>query len=137
LVYLGWARDFWEPFGWYLKAEDGLPATYFLIPFKRRAGEGVPGSHPSRRATAYDVGDLKDWVTGVSKESCELGVHGLDACHSAQKGHAELTRVGELTGRSGTGIRMHWLLQDANTAGILEEVGFAYDSTAGYNETVG
>ncbi|MBZ5616788.1 MAG: hypothetical protein LAO23_22530 [Acidobacteriia bacterium] len=137
LVYLGWARDFWEPFEWYLKAEDGLPATYFLIPFKRRVGERVPGSHASRRATAYDVGDLKDWVTSVSKERCELGVHGLDAWHSAQKGRAELARLGELTGQSGTGIRMHWLLQDANTPGVLEEAGFAYDSTAGYNETVG
>jgi hypothetical protein len=32
---------------------------------------------------------------------------------------------------------MHWLLQDATTISVLEEAGFAYDSTAGYNETVG
>ena len=136
-VYLGWAKDFWDPFEWYSKAEKDLPATYFLIPFKHCSGEHVPGSHPSRRGTAYDVGDLKDWAAGIRKESCELGVHGLDAWHSVQKGRAELARVGKLTGQSGTGIRMHWLLQDANTVGVLEAAGFDYDSTAGYNETVG
>ena len=32
---------------------------------------------------------------------------------------------------------MHWLLHDANAPSILEEAGYAYDSTLGYNETVG
>jgi hypothetical protein len=32
---------------------------------------------------------------------------------------------------------MHWLLLDESTFGVLEEAGFAYDSTVGYNETVG
>ena len=45
LIYAGWARDFWEPFEWYLEAERGLPATYFLIPFKQRAGDRAPMPH--------------------------------------------------------------------------------------------
>src|SRR5205814_1139346 len=61
-VYLGWAKDFWEPFEWYLRVEKALPATYFLIPFKRRVGERVPGGHASRRAAAYDVHDLPRWM---------------------------------------------------------------------------
>jgi hypothetical protein len=137
LVYLGWAKDFWEPFEWYLKAEKNLPATYFLIPFKHRAGEQVPGANASRRATAYDVGDLVDWSATLSKEECELGVHGIDAWHSVEKGREELDRVGKVTGQPSTGIRMHWLLQDSATASVLEEAGFAYDASAGYNETVG
>jgi hypothetical protein len=32
---------------------------------------------------------------------------------------------------------MHWLLRDANTPSVLERAGYAYDSTLGYNETVG
>jgi hypothetical protein len=32
---------------------------------------------------------------------------------------------------------MHWLLRDANTPVVLERAGYAYDATAGYNETVG
>ena len=136
-VYLGWARDFWEPFEWYLKAERKLPATYFLIPFKGRTGDHVPGPHAARRASAYDVTNLREWATTLKNEGCELGVHGLDAWHSVEKGRAERQRVSEVTGQSASGVRMHWLLQDSTTIGVLEEAGFVYDSTAGYNETVG
>jgi hypothetical protein len=104
LVYLGWAKDFWEPFEWYLKAEKDLPATYFLIPFKHIAGDQVPGPHASRRATAYDIADLLDQVACLQKHGCELGVHGIDAWHSVEKGRAELDRVRNVTGRSNTGI---------------------------------
>jgi hypothetical protein len=136
-VYLGWSRDFWEPFEWYFTVERGLPATYFLIPFRRHAGDLVSGPHASRRATAYDVEDLRDQAAVFQQEGCELGVHGIDAWHSAERGRAELARIAEVSGRAATGIRMHWLLQDSRTIDALEEAGFDYDSTAGYNETVG
>jgi hypothetical protein len=136
-VYLGWARDFWSPFEWYLRVEKGLPATYFLIPFKRQTGEHVQGSHATRRATAYDVDDLHHWTATLMGEGCELGVHGIDAWHSIEKGRAELARIGEVTGESAIGTRIHWLLQNSNSASVLDEGGYAYDSTAGYNETIG
>jgi hypothetical protein len=136
-VYLGWAKDFWDPFEWYLRVEENLPATYFLIPFKRCAGDRVPGHHPSRRATAYDVRDLPEWTATLMKAGCELGVHGIDAWHSVEKGRDELARIAEVTGDSGVGVRMHWLLNDADTAAVVEKAGYAYDSTAGYNETIG
>ncbi len=137
LVYLGWAKDFWSPFEWYLRVEKSLPATYYLIPFKRHAGEHVPGKHAAWRATAYDVGDIRRWVATLGKEGCELGVHGIDAWHSVEQGRAELSRIAEITRASHIGIRMHWLLQNANTPSVLDQGGYAYDSTAGYNETVG
>jgi len=31
---------------------------------------------------------------------------------------------------------MHWLLRDANTVSALEQSGYTYDSTVGYNETI-
>jgi hypothetical protein len=136
-VYAGWARDFWEPFEWYMGIEKGLPATYFLIPFKRRQGENVPGRHASRRATAYDVGDLPHWTATLLEQGCELGVHGIDAWHSADKGRDELAKIEAVTGESSIGIRIHWLLRDANTPSVLERAGYAYDSTFGYNETAG
>ncbi len=136
-VYAGWVRDFWEPFEWYLEVEKDLPATYFLIPFKRRPGENVPGRHASRRATAYDVSDLSNWTAVLVKQGCEIGVHGIDAWHSADEGRKELTTVATVTGESRIGIRIHWLLRDANTPSVLERAGFAYDSSFGYNETVG
>jgi hypothetical protein len=136
-VYLGLVKDFWSPFEWYLRVEKDLAATYFLIPFKRRMGEQVSGKHAARRATAYDVGDIQRWATTLRREGCELGVHGIDAWHSVEKGCAELARIALITGESAIGIRIHWLLYNSNSASVLEESGYAYDSTAGYNETIG
>jgi len=136
-VYLGWATDFWSPFEWYLRVEKNLPATYYLIPFKRTVGDRVQGSHASRRAAAYDVSDLPDWIPILQKEGCELGVHGIDAWHSVEKGRAELGRIADVTGEDKIGIRMHWLMQNSNTISALEKAGYEYDSTAGYNETTG
>jgi hypothetical protein len=137
MVYLRLMEDYWEPFAWYLRVEKGLPTTYFLIPFKRRIGEKVPGRNAARRATAYDVTDMPRWTQVLQAEGCELGVHGLDGWHSVEKGRAELRRVTKVTGKSTAGIRMHWLLQDEQTPGVLEQAGYDYDSTCGYNETVG
>jgi len=136
-VYAGWARDFWEPFEWYQAVEDGLPATYFLIPFKGQAGEHVAGTHASRRAAAYDIREHAQQMTALLDKGCELAVHGIDAWHSADKGRQELAAIGTMTGESSLGVRMHWLLSNANSPSIVEQAGFDYDSTSGYNETVG
>ncbi len=136
-VYLGWAKDFWSPFEWYLQVEKDLPATYFLIPFKHRMGEHVPGTRAAWRATAYDIEDIRSWVATLEREGCELGVHGIDAWHSSEKGRIELARIAGITGQASIGIRMHWLLRNENTGTVLDEGGYSYDSTAGYNETVG
>jgi hypothetical protein len=136
-VYLGWSRDFWEPFGWYLTAEAALPATYYLIPFKRRAGEHVPGAAAGRRATAYDVTDIRDWAQRLVNEGCEVGVHGIDAWHDPVRGREEMARVSDVVGGASLGIRMHWLLEKPETPAVLEKAGYSYDSTGGYNETIG
>lgn len=136
-VFLGVARDFWEPFEWYLKVEEGLPSTYFIIPFKGRPGEKVPGRRASRRAAGYDVTEIAEWVRLLLRSGCEVGVHGIDSWHSAECGREEQARVAAVAGHERLGIRMHWLLQESGTAGALEDAGYAYDSTCGYNETVG
>jgi hypothetical protein len=136
LIYAGWVRDFWEPFEWYLKVEEGLSPTYFLIPFKRRPGTQVPGRYASRRAAAYDVSDLHEVTEKLRKAGCEVGVHGIDSWHDAEKGGAERAAV-EAVASGCSGIRMHWLLRDENTPYVLERAGYSYDSTSGYNETVG
>jgi len=136
-VYLGLAKDFWWPFDWYLEIEKGLGATYYLIPFKGRTGEKVRAAHSGRRATGYDVADIPEAVRMLKQAGCELGVHGIDAWHSVEKGHEEFERVASCTGKKELGIRMHWLLQDEQTFRTLEQAGFTYDSTVGYNEAPG
>jgi hypothetical protein len=137
LVYVGWARDFWDPFPWYLAVEQQLPATYFLIPFKGRPGDHVPGRHAIRRAAAYDVTDIPEWTTILREHGCEVGVHGIDAWHDVDKARDERARIAAATGEPAAGIRMHWLLSDVKTASVLETAGYTYDATGGYNETVG
>lgn len=137
LVMLGWMKDFWEPFEWYFEVERGLPATYFLIPFKEMPGERLTMKHAARRASKYDITDIPDAVKSLVAAGCEAGVHGIDAWHSIERGRVELERVRRATGRAELGIRMHWLQQDATTAAVLDKAGYAYDSTACYNETVG
>jgi len=136
-VFLGWVEDFWDPFDWYLRVERGLGATYFLIPFKQRSGERVPGRYAFRRAAPYEVAELTQQTGTLQQQGCELGVHGIDAWHSAEKGRIESAKIAKNVNRPPTGIRMHWLLQDSETPRILDESGYAYDSTAGYNETIG
>lgn len=136
-VYAGWRPDFWEPFEWYLDVERGLPATYYLIPFKHRSGEKVSGRHAGRRGTAYDISDVTESAARLIAAGCEVGVHGIDAWHSVASGRAEMARIADATGGGRLGIRMHWLLRDQGTSAVLDQAGYAYDSTAGYNETVG
>jgi hypothetical protein len=62
---------------------------------------------------------------------------GIDAWHSAERGRLEKERIQTVSKEAQVGIRMHWLLQDENTAQVLENAGYTYDASAGYNETVG
>jgi len=136
-VHLGLARDFWLPFEWYLKVERGIPATYFFIPFKHTPGEKVNAQNAHRRGCAYDIGDIPEWIATLQRNGCEVGVHGIDAWHSVEKGQAERARVLAVTQSTSSGIRMHWLLRNDETTRVLEQAGYEYDSTVGYNETIG
>jgi hypothetical protein len=136
-VYLGLAKDFWEPFDWYLRVEGKRPATYYLIPFKHQQGTGMPGPRRSRRAVVYDIADIPGAVRALLEAGCEIGVHGIDAWHNPASARAELERVVSVTGSRHAGVRMHWLFRDAQTPATLDEAGYMYDSTGGYNETIG
>jgi hypothetical protein len=137
-VYAGWAKDFWSPFAWYLDAECGLPASYYLIPFKGRPGQQVTSPGWRRRATNYDVTDVPEWITCFRKVGAEVGLHGIDAWHNVELAKEEMGRITSETGESrAPGVRMHWLLADATSPTVLDKAGFDYDSTCGYNETPG
>jgi hypothetical protein len=67
----------------------------------------------------------------------EIAVHGIDAWRDSAKGRGERERVQKITGTTETGVRIHWLYFDSQTPSVLEKAGFSYDSTVGYNETIG
>lgn len=49
----------------------------------------------------------------------------------------ELGEVRRLAGTREIGVRMHWLYFNGESPAALEQAGASYDSTSGYNETVG
>lgn len=137
LVYLGFRDDFWLEFGRYMQMEKGLGSTFFFIPFKNVAGTIESTCAPRRRAAKYDLAEIKEHLQELLEGGCEIGLHGIDAWQNSEKAHAELHRFREVTGQSDVGIRMHRLYWAAGSEKALEEAGFSYDSTSGYNNAVG
>jgi hypothetical protein len=137
-VYLGIAKDFWGEFGdRYLALENGLRSTFFIIPFKDRPGKRSKGSSPSSRAARYGAQDIEPTIRKLRMSGCEIGLHGVDAWLDCSAARQELEQIRRITGASEIGVRMHWLYFDQKSAVALEEAGASYDSTMGYNETIG
>jgi len=137
-VHLGLAKDFWREFDdRYLELEKGLRSTFFVIPFSNRPGASCHGPAPMLRATRYGAEDIANTIRKLIAAGSEVGLHGIDAWRDSSKGYEELEEIRRLTGVSEIGVRMHWLYHDQQSPATLETAGATYDSTIGYNETVG
>ena len=137
LVFLRILSDFWRPFEDYAKVERRNRSTFFLVPFKGKAGLAPDGSTNEWRATPYGIDDVQEDLVVAAACGSELAVHGIDAWHDAEAGREELKKLVSCTGQKTTGIRMHWLYFDRESPGKLEKAGFEYDSTCGFNEAIG
>ena len=136
-VHLGLVKDFWYQFDHYVELENGAASTFFIIPKKGETGLDAKGNRQAKRAASYDARDLKDILCGLEKSGKEIGVHGIDAWRDVIAGRAEQRIISDLTGAKEFGVRMHWLYFGEQTHATLEAAGFTYDSTVGYNGTVG
>jgi hypothetical protein len=136
-VYAGIAGDLWNRLEEYLELERGLKSTFYLIPFKDRPGTGMNGQPPRQRGCRYDISDVKTWPGRIRSQAGEVGLHGIDAWNDTEKGKEELERIRTGAGVSEVGVRMHWLYIGPQSFRRLEEAGFLYDSTWGYNDAVG
>lgn len=137
LVYVGLAPDFWRSFNRYLEIESGRRSTYFVIPEKDNPGRNPDGTTSPMRACRYELAEIVPQLDRLLAAGDEVGLHGLDAWHDAGTGRREQERLRQTISTAGTGVRMHWLNFDQNSPAALDEAGFSYDSTVGYNETVG
>ena len=136
-VHLGLASDFWSCLHRYVLIDPGRASTFFVIPRKDYAGQTPDGEAPPRRAARYGVRDISDEVRRLMAAGCEIGVHGLDAWLDSARGREEFAEVSAVTGACELGVRMHWLYGGEKSPVLLEQAGFAYDSTSGYNDTIG
>jgi len=137
-VQLGLANDFWLDFpDRYLDADQGFRSTYFVIPFKDRPGKNVGRPRASFRAARYGARDIAGTMQKLLAAGCEVGLHGIDAWVDEVNGCEELQEIRRLTLAPEIGARMHWLCFDRRSPSVIERAGAAYDSTVGYNETVG
>jgi len=137
LMYMGLVKDYWCDFDRYSEIEEGKPSTFFFIPFERYAGYALDGQPPKARATRYDISHVAQTLRKLMGAGCEIGLHGIDAWVSCAKGTEEADRIAEYSGTYPMGVRMHWLFWNKDSPSVLERSGFSYDSTVGYNETVG
>jgi hypothetical protein len=137
LVHLGLAPDFWAHFDRYLAIEHGLGSTFFAIPFGHRPGRTPTADAPGRRAAAYGAADIAPQLRALSASGAEVGLHGIDAWLDSARGAEERAQISKAADTSSSGVRMHWLFFDDRSAERLDDAGFTYDSTFGYNDTVG
>jgi hypothetical protein len=137
LVHLGVRPDFWLPFDRYIKADGEFRSTFFLVPFRDRPGRGLDGRSDRRRGVRYAAEETRPWLPRLRSLGFEVGVHGLDAWNDLPAATAELREVARLTDSVELGVRMHWLYFDESSFATLDEAGFVYDATVGYNDAIG
>lgn len=137
LVHLKLAKDFWFQFKRYLEIEKSVGSTFFFIPFKNRSGTGISEKIEKRRATKYDVSDIGKTIHELAQSGCEVGLHGIDAWQNVDKGREEFNQLFSVTKNAEIGVRMHWLYFSKYSPKLLEKAGFFYDTTFGYNDTIG
>jgi hypothetical protein len=136
-VHLGLAEDFWASFDRYTEIEGESPSSFFVIPFKHVPGRTPDGLAPRIRGAAYAASDVAEQLRRLLAAGCEVGLHGIDAWIDSASGREELSEIRSITGTSDVGVRMHWLFLGDQSPVVLESAGASYDSSVGYNQTIG
>jgi len=108
-----------------------------VVPFRDRAGVSPDGRVRKHRAVRYQASEIAESLRRAVARGSEIAVHGIDAWRDAAAGRKEIDQVIRTTSQSTVGVRMHWLYFSAESPRYLEEAGFDYDSTWGYNDTIG
>ncbi|MCK9630260.1 MAG: hypothetical protein M0R30_01345 [Methanoregula sp.] len=127
----GIGSDSWALFDRWKTFEDqlGVRSTFFFVPKKDDPGVRA---HPYR-AVGYDLN--MDVLRDLTQGGWEAGVHGIDNWTDSQRGKQEMAPIspcGKIPGN-----RTHWLLFDQNSWKALDEAGYLYDTTFGYNDDAG
>jgi hypothetical protein len=139
---LGLGEDCWQTSLEQLKTIEqnlGVRSSLYFMPFAGKPGLGLGSDKaPENRAAYYDVAEHRDLLNALKEQGWEVGVHGIDAWNNPEAAASEYSRVSGLIGKQGIGVRMHWLyFTNPESFAYLDQGGFLYDSTFGYNEVIG
>jgi len=151
LAKVGIGQDVWQralPTLIELEKRLEVRSSLYFMPFPKKPGilperlrksrDKDSQSAPANRASFYEVSMHKQMLNRLEQDGWEAGVHGIDAWHDIPAARAEYDRVANLTGQENIGVRMHWLyFKSPQSYEVLEEGGFQYDATVGFNEVVG
>jgi peptidoglycan/xylan/chitin deacetylase (PgdA/CDA1 family) len=111
-----------------LEERHGAKSTFFLLAL----GSGDKDYN-------YDVENLQGYTGAILDRGFEIGLHGgWGAYKDGETLAREKSRLEKTLNRRVEGYRNHYLLFDTRaTWKLLEDSGFAYDSTIGYPDAVG
>jgi len=87
----------------------------------------------------YNVEDLEEELRNLIDMGCEVGLHGgYYSCNDPDAIKSEKGRLESVLGKKIIGYRNHYLqFKIPETWEILQDLGFKYDTTLGYNEGIG
>lgn len=137
LVHAGLLPDPWLKFDRFLEIERDLGSTYFVIPVANDPGQNPHEAVPAVRASSYELPQIAAPLERITHAGAEVGLHGLNAWLDEKSAQHELSLVTPYAPQAEYGVRMHWLYFDQNSPQKLEKAGLRYDSSVGYNETIG
>jgi hypothetical protein len=123
-----------------IERTHGVRSTLFFIPLYGQPGvqpeNGKPA--PGNRAAYYCLTDYRGLLRDLALEGWEIGVHGVNAWRSVEDARCELSVLREACPeQEHFGIRMHWLYKTPGMWKHLDEAGYSYDATFGWNDRVG
>ena len=133
LARIGVGNDPWSLFLRWKTFEDqlGVRSTFFFVP--KRDDPGMR-AHPYR-AVGYDIKEKQGVMHDLKQGGWETGVHGIDNWTDADCGKVEREALEPVNEHPGN--RTHWLLFDHDSWKVLDDAGYSYDTTFGYNDDVG
>lgn len=122
-----------------IENENSVKSSLYFIPKINQPGQNYKDvTPPENRQCFYNIDNLKDKIKNLKQSGWEIGVHGIDSWISEKYAKEEYDIIKNITNDSNIGIRMHWLYFDnKNTLSELENAGYKYDSTFGFNEIIG
>ena len=142
LVQLGLLPDIWSRFEKYAEIEEGMPSTFFVVSKGGESGRLRTGiAAPKLRAVRYTLAKISGQLRLLVNTGHEIALHGVNAWLSPEEGTNECAILQDVINGAASapvdGVRMHWLYYDQSSPKALDDAGFHYDSTLGYNRTIG